>query len=648
MSGGALMQRPMKCLFAFWIVILVPMCLAQSVAGNGAAVSLAEKPISFTLNWQNTASFESPENAYQARMVAWWAAYLVAHRANDRDAQEDIFQKFLDLRNQASAEIFEAPAYLFLRLAKEEMDKGRYDQARQEFLHAAQLNPYLMPAYSGLAATRLEMNGDWQRYVSLNFKGWFRSLSIRNTYFFCDAMIWLFQHLAWLLLVLPTILAVLFAWKYFRPLYATIFLGREERGMNPVYARMYALLLVVSPFLLGLDPLMLGLFYLALFYPMMDMSEKYTTFITAVLWGLIPFLYVGIANFNAVRSDTLLRAHLSQFFKGDYNQAIERFRNLKVSGDLEARTQLNIGLLQKASGDYPTAIRTFEQIPEKSIYWKQAHTNKGNIYFITKQYQDAVDHYRAVLEKDAQYAVALYNLSVVNARIGNREEANTSRSRAFSLDPGLRERVGSQELSDLTAVLDGRPEPLERLSGLFFSFQGGNTGQRLLKIPFFLPALIVILVLILCVTHDRIRIVDQAAKGCKNCGRIYLPSDSPNAEWCSQCVAIFLKKDDLPGEARLKKHAEVRSFQRRRLHSRIASSVLLPGSTKFLNEQAGLGFVLVIIWVAIWSFIFVPFQSISHPSMLMMDSGHLFNYIVYGFAALFWVIFGLIPIFRED
>jgi tetratricopeptide (TPR) repeat protein len=637
MTGGVTTRWPWQRFFAICILAWAPFCLTQSALSQDTFGSAS-----------NTPELQQGEDAYQAKMAAWWRSYMEATEADDREAQDAIFQKFLDHRGEASAEIFEAPSLLFLRLAKTEMDAGRMDRARQEFLHAAQLNPYLMPAFTGLADSRLSINGDWQRYFSLNLKGFFSSFSIRNTYFFCDAMIWLFQNLAWLIILLPSLLAIIFAVKYFRTLMATVFLGREERGMNPVYARMYALGLVVSPLLFGLDPLVLGLFYLALFYPMMDMSEKYTAFIAAVLWGLIPFLYVGIANFNAVRSDTLLRAHLTQFFQGDYQQAIQRYRDLNVSGDMEDRTNLNIGLLQKASGDYPAALKTFQMISEASVFWKEAHNNIGNIYFIIKQYQDAIDHYEAVLEKHPNYATPLYNKSVVNARIGNRDQANTERNKAFGLDPSLRERVGSQELSDLTAVLDGRPPPLERLSGLFFSFQGVNVGQRLLNLPFFIPGLIVILVLILCVTHDRIRIVDQQAKACKNCGRIFLPSDSPNSEWCSQCVSIFLKKEDLPGEAKMKKHAEVRSFQRRRFQLRLFGLLVLPGFAKFQSDQTWLGFLLLSVWTALWLLILNPFQQIPHPSMLYMDSTHLFNYFIYGVTAVIWIVFGLIPVFRED
>lgn len=94
--------------------------------------------------------------SYEAQLGAIWTRYEEAKAANDENAMDRAHEEFKRIRRATSAEIFETAAYLFLDEGYKEFSVGNYDTARKEFAKAAELNPYLWPAYKGLGEIKRE------------------------------------------------------------------------------------------------------------------------------------------------------------------------------------------------------------------------------------------------------------------------------------------------------------------------------------------------------------------------------------------------------------------------------------------------------------------------------------------------------------
>jgi len=583
------------------------------------------------------------EAGFDTRLQILWQDYLQAKIAEDEQAREQVFDEIKGMMNAAGATIFEKASYLFLDEGYQDLSLGRHDSARREFINAADLNPYLWPAYSGLAEVRLEMGGSWWDYLELELKGFTRAFDLDNGFFILGALEWVAGNLIWTAVLCFILITLLLCLKYVRPFYFTTLGAMEEKGIDALYAHLVAIALLLLPLLLGANLFLMAAIYIVLFIPFLDVPERYAAYLVFLFPIVLPFLTLFSTNVSYARSDPLLRAHLAHFYEGGLAERVA-FLQANAAGNEHADLSLfTIASLQKAEGLLSDALETYAQIPEGSELWAAARINRGNIHYLRKEYQDATDAFQAAIDREPQNALARYNLSFVKQRQGDLQESERLRQQALRDDRDLQEKQLAVN-GPIEANADTSERLFEAIAGASNpSLEGSLTDPRL-----YAPMVLSLIILGIAMLHLRLRNPHVLARNCQKCGRIFFQSDSPETEWCSQCVNLYIRKEDLPSEAKIRKHEEVQRYNRTRRWIMITGQVFLPGSRKIASGNPVSGLLILFVWSLFLIFIFSPVSRIDYDFMRHVEGPVIFTIITALVAIVYWAIFGLRSIWQED
>lgn len=117
----------------------------------------------------------------------------------------------------------------------------------------------------------------------------------------------------------------------------------------------------------------------------------------------------------------------------------------------------SLGVLYARCGKLDDALRVFEAILKRETY-PPASFNRGNICYLTGQYQMARDSYEQALEKMPDNAHLILALTRVEQKLQNTERALSYYNRLMELDPGLAEKAGIKKEADDT---DSRAQNIE-------------------------------------------------------------------------------------------------------------------------------------------------------------------------------------------
>lgn len=574
-----------------------------------------------------------------------WNAYIQAKAIGDKEAQDRAFDQFRQLRDAYAGGVFESAGYLFLGEGLRELSLKNYEPARSELLNAVKMNPHIWPAYEGLARIRKERDGDYRGYVHLNLKGLGSAFDLNNAYFILEALSWLLKNMLWTFMIAISIFAALLCLKYVRPWFATTAAYFEQRGLGRVYANLFSLCLALTPLALGFNFLLAAACYLVFFIPFFESRERRAAAVALVLIALSPLLHAALARVSQVRADPLLRAHLAQFFEGDIQAQIDYLRQNPGKGELKHYSWFLIGQLQQMDGDVLGAMQTYGEIPQSADIWPKAQVNLGNIHFGEKEFQEAVEAYNAAIQKDGDQALAHYNLSVVKNQMGEHREAEIFRARALDKDPDLRSRLVLFGQVGDDAVVDAKPNYRKRLLQALFGFWEDAPWQ---SSGFIGSAVIGALLLVLALLHTALRNARLLARACAKCDRVFFQSDSPDSQWCGQCVSIYVKKEDLPSEAKARKYAEVKVFNKRNRRINIISQLTAPGARSVLRGGAISGLIALFVWIFLIVNFLHPITGVNHPFLQYLEAPFFIAAFNLGALLLYWLIFGLRPIWQEE
>lgn len=574
-------------------------------------------------------------SGFESRLNKLWQRYLDACQSGDRSAADSAVAE-IRAASDASAEIFELGSYLFLEQGIAAAKRGDAEQARKDFHNAIDLNPFLWPAYEELGKLKDPVNR-----LRLSLKGMSNSLDSTNAWLFLDFLDWVLTLLQRILMVLVIVFAVILCGKYARQFYASSLNAFEERHIHGFYAKLLSILIFCLPFLLGFNIYLVACAYLVLFFPLFDGRERLASLVAAATILALPVLAHYSANVQWARVNPALHAHLSQFVRGNLTEHLAAFEKNSTDSASRDLTTLIIGLMEKSNGDLRKGLATFEAIKPPSAWTDHALINSGNIRFMAREYQDAMEAYKRVGESSPVYALALYNLSLVMSKQGFHDEAESLRRKAIGRDPKLAIRSNKEGSSH---ALDALPDYHKLLWEAILKpdERKGAFVQTLLPYLGLFAALC-----LFALFHARSRNARLFTKSCDKCGRLYLQSDSPESEWCSQCVTLYMKKDDLPSEAKMRKHDEVARFGRRRRRIIGLLQLLAPGSKKLVTGNALNGLFTLGLWLSLLHFCIVPINSVSHFSMRFLDTPVILTWILIFITAVFWLIFGLRPIVKE-
>jgi tetratricopeptide (TPR) repeat protein len=97
----------------------------------------------------------------------------------------------------------------------------------------------------------------------------------------------------------------------------------------------------------------------------------------------------------------------------------------------------NLGFIYMGRKDYPKAIETYLKVADLAPDLPDTFFNLGYVYTISNNYQQAKKMYRRVVElKPAFTDEALFNLAVINDKLGEHKQCIKNLEQAVAFNPG--------------------------------------------------------------------------------------------------------------------------------------------------------------------------------------------------------------------
>jgi tetratricopeptide (TPR) repeat protein len=353
--------------------------------------------------------------------------------------------------------------------------------------------------------------------------------------------------------------------------------------------------LFLLPLLLALD---VGWLFLWLFVLSFGYAER--TVRWAALAGLVPLLLLAPALDRAAAS---LAVSASPVLRGAEALQEKRY-DQRVLDDLEAVKNLFpedpdirflLGCLYQQLGQNDRAVAEYTVASQVSPTEVRALINRGNIRFVDGDFGAAQEDFQEALRRDPRDVRARYNLSLVYSETFRTVEAQEKLNESRALDSALVTKfLDSPTLVKVVAIGYTVREAREKVVVLQHDsrsrrvlghFHVGSDARTwavplALAIPFAIGGAFAL------DSWRRKRL--GYAISCQKCGRTFCrlckpPGESPLL--CSQCIHVYLKKDGVSIETKLKKVEEVRRRQGVDGRLRRALNVVFPGGELFLDGK---------------------------------------------------------------
>lgn len=568
-----------------------------------------------------------------------WSRYTSA-LANG--VEEEVKQALTTLKEQSASPSFRRPAsLLFLHQGMEDLHRAHYEQARTSFLAAIQLDPHLWSAYEGLARARRESEGDWKYFVSLSLKGVRQAFSLHNTDFILSMLYWLLQRLTLALQGCFILLAALLALKYGRSVFATTVHDLENRLPHEWWARLAATAVLLLPLLLGFNLLFAASLCLIFLFPFLESRERWAFASACLVLALLTPCYWMRQNLARSLVDHRFRLLFLSTLPSEESYLLEKMQQDLGRGEQPDVHHFHLGTLLGRRAARDESLTHLERVAKTSVLWPLARIQMGNLFYEASEFQVAASHYESALAVRPGWPLAQYNLSLAKMRLGDHqaadEQARLARAKApWLFAEGERQRVLSASFPESQLVAMG-----------LFGFPSADL-TRLTQLPTLAPGLLALATLLGSLLHGRMRNPRLLAKTCEKCGRVFFISESPNSEWCGQCVNLYVRKDDLPSEAKLKKYEQVKAYSSRKRLFAALMQVLCPGARSlFKGHPFGAGTTLF-FWLLLISLCFSSPAQIDSATVHFASEFMVFQWILALITLLFWLVFGLRGIWQED
>lgn len=575
----------------------------------------------------------------EAELADYWETYYQASKSGDTALSEQAFEEIREFRRKEGNPIMEPLGLLFLQKAVEASNLGDYHNARQDYLHAIQMNPYLWPAYVNLGEIKAKEGKGWKTLVSMYIKGISLAFSIENTYFLLKVADWFIGNLIWIFCLSFFFYAIIMSAKYVRS-HLHVFLS--EKNATVIKAILASLILFL-PFILGIDYYLVAGFYLIMFFPFFSPIEKRNTLIISGTLLFLPLLIGLQATLQSLDTDPEFKFKNQQYYLGDPIRQVDEISKL-IKKNPKDEYLFSLGVLKQKLGDYQGSMENYTKIRKQSEFWPSSQVNRGDIFYLGQKYQDALDCYNKAIEKNRELVEAHYSKSTVLAAMKKHMEAEKALQKAKSLNSNKVENWQALGLP----VINVNMKRTDSIKTLLQSLKDAFPKVFVLKPPFILPWIFFAVILVFSLIHSGIRNPRLLPQSCEKCGKVYYPSESPNSDWCSQCVHIYLLKSDLPSEAKIKKHSDVKSHIARKNQIGFWTHIILPGTRTILNQSSLVGWVTLFFWVFLLRFSFSSLSSIPYGGMDMMSGVDYILFFTWGTTFLYWVIFGLRAAWQED
>ncbi|HXV59360.1 MAG TPA: tetratricopeptide repeat protein [Vicinamibacteria bacterium] len=580
------MRPPVRTAAIGWLLVLG--CTGFGTARAGAEVG-AEEEIPISLH----TSFEH-----------YWRRYLLAETSGDVETAGRMLDEIKRLRVERNAFNLHDVAMAFVYRGLTLVEQGGFEEARERFDVARELDPDLPTAYWGLARLA-EREGGVGFLSATVYRFQAQLLALRSERNGAYAS-WNLTYVVFSsLMMLYFIVALVMIYRYGVLLRHDI----EERfgdriGTQAVLAATLGVLLL--PMMLTMGTGWLAPYWLAITFGYQSVRERVVSLsCLLVILATAPFaeLYPAWARTSA---NPLYQAALSSVTGTFDLQDVRTLREAVNEHPEDRDLQFLLATQYKNLGDYELAANQYRRIIEVWPNDLEARINLGNIYFAQRDWDGALVKYNEVIGAGARLPMAFYNKSLAHAENFQFAERQDARVRAESVDAAAvaaHERrtgnyrvVADQKLDemDILGKFYGLTEGLHEqkvLSFLTASFSN-SWAFRFVAAPIFFGLLILVLEIAF---KDR-RLIQRCRKcGSAFCGRCQIGTGRKAV--CTQCYHLFYMRDGVSALARNEKLARVEQDTNRRSRVFRLLSIIVPGAGHIGEGMPLVGALLLFFWL---------------------------------------------------
>jgi tetratricopeptide (TPR) repeat protein len=483
---------------------------------------------------------------------------------------------------------------------------------------AQELDPAL-PSAPFLEARLAWKNGSLFRAFGAYLRAWSCTLkdSITRHNLFSSITIWGLMSLG----ISLAIVIVLQSIHHFRMVAHDAF----ELGMvlfQRANAWVFAVVVLTLPFFAGLGPVWLVAYLFALSWPYLPQMQRIAAAVTCFLLViLVPLLEVS--QRRALRPIPVSERVVSMLDDRRIDPSTLRdFIELRFSlnqqlaehEQIDSNYYLLLGELFRMHGDHESARAEFgpnEDTPDVLVCRGNIEAENGNM-------RGAIQLYNEAIKLDQNSALAYVNLSFALDQDNQFQQATAARQTALKLLPrgtdittigvgGFPERIRYPRLgqAEMAKLISAVPPEARQLLGLGRASES-TAGLILNPVSavFVFSGLLGGLALFL---RKKWMWTGQA---CVKCGKIFCPrckSATESSTYCSQCISVFLKRDEVAMDQQQAKMAQIERWRMLSATGQRIAAILLPGGGLVLTSRLwlglGLGFAgwLFLVGIIVWA-----------------------------------------------
>jgi hypothetical protein len=392
------------------------------------------------------------------------------------------------------------------------------------------------------------------------------------------------------LLVLAFVFAVVLLIKYGHLLVHNAlekFGGRYSAGF--IQLVVYALLFL--PVLLLAGPFWLAPFWFFLFWGYLHRSERILAILFFVVTALAYPIYHGIAMNSAATADAEVVPYVTALTEGPSVRAIDDIERYYKLHPKDADASILLASLYAEENQTDRAIRLLQKHILDHPSDPRGYNNLAAIFFQQEETDSALKLTQKANSLDPKNWVYVFNLSRSFRARFDFTQANALLESARAADPkliGKLEELPSEKLGTVTPDASLIWERLEQ--------KNGNLLSSMMN-PFTIISLgLLVLAILMNLSPARNRTL---AKSCSKCGKAYCVKCQTNtkvADYCTQCLHIFIKKDGISPASRREKMEEIGIFTKRQEFLARISSLILPGANHLYENETFRGALILLLW----------------------------------------------------
>ncbi len=264
------------------------------------------------------------------------------------------------------------------------------------------------------------------------------------------------------------------------------------------------------------------------------------------------------------------------------------------------------------SGRYEEALAIYRKVIDKAPSYQMAYVNIGNIFFHLHDYENAIKNYMSAIDIDSQSALINFNIKAAYSERFDFSKAETYMRQAREIDSGAVEHyLSNDEIKviddDISAakiwhrMISGKiSKGLEQDPGYWHELMVRREFRDSIKSLYY-PLLAVFLAGGCFYFFAKRK---DCALSCVKCGRPYCRRCQRGVggdRYCSQCAHIFLVKDGISEDARIRKFNQIQQFNASTARWLFWGSLILPGAEQVMGERPVRGFFTMTSWLLLLS-----------------------------------------------